>query len=1534
LMKRCYPYIGIVIAIIIVWLLLPSQVQAAKSVAISSTSGKPGSQLVLNGSGFTAGATGFIWFDTNNNNIKDEAEYQVSAGTSSTGTIPDTILTVPFIPQGVYSICIDIPSGDVIDAIKNFSVIPGLTLSPPSTFMENPVKVNITGGGFSASTPGVIWFDTDANKSVNLGELSLTITTTSSGDIPSGTLMDLPGFPPGKSYFIRADIPADGSVDTSASFSVASTTKSVTVTKYDAYGNITDTQTLSYLDMKNELPVQGDGNTRYYCEGPYFDTIDFDTLWDTAETGSNIDSRDFGQPQGTSVKDLCDLVGGASLGDTIAIKASDGLTKEFDYESVYNPPPELGKLVVCWYNKDFGGYVPDWGEGMRLLYFVEDQNPDGKLVFGNWDMHQTLPRSRWYYYNNQDPSSGGISVKYVYNIEIHEPKLVSCDSSGNAKHSFLPGETVYVKGNGLTANSSFKTWIQPEPVTLTAYDSLDVPTSTAYSFSPDADPSGNQETVTTDPNGNFAPTAIWNISQSSGSANKYDIVADNLSSGTTGSMDTGDFIDNPGFEGFNITPSGPTANFNADIRSGVVPLTVHFNDQSAGSPDSWSWDFQNDGSIDSTLQNPDYTYSTVGNFSVSLKVSNPSGSDEILKTNYIVTTNNTSGEYSDWDVNCDGVCNQLDVQEVQNHIGETGAPGWIRSDVNRDGVINILDVSAVAQHFDSNSGVPAVSSFSPTSAGLGSTVVISGTYFTGATSVKFGGTPAESFIVNSASQITAVVGSGSSGSVSVTTSGGTATKAGFTFVSDTMTPEPTITSFSPTSAGMGASITVFGTNLTGTTAISFGGIAAQSYIVNSVSQITAVVGSGSSGIVSVTTPGGTATKDGFAFIAAPTIASFSPTSAGTGTAITIYGTNFTGATSVKFGGTAAQSYSVTSSTVIASILGNGSSGSVTVTTPGGTATRSGFAYISSDDSGGTSTPAPTITSFSPASARTGDSVTIYGTNFSSVSSVSFGGIAASSYTVNSTAQITAVIGSGASGYVRVVAAGGTASMSGFTFTTSSNTNMSLSISPGSQTVSSGNTFDVSVLINTDNTISRGANLGLTFDSSILQCIGVEEGSFFKNWAQAHNCSTILFPNPDIDNTTGTVSMFSIAVMGQTGGGPSGSGVFCIFHMQPRAGISGQSLLTINNGKISNETGYVNTGITINNGQLTVTTAGPVPALTPSLTPIPVKPTGLVTNPPLTATPSLSPTPTLISEISQITPKSSSLIFNLKGLTDSLGTLMQDYQEQQTDPADQQFIARLDIRQGTRVLNKEGQSIESISLTRMSIPDNLKDDKNLIALFECSPDGCQFSQPVSLTIKYNSSLLSVGVAENNLALAYYDSQQGRWEYIDTLVDSENHVLTANLRHFSKYAIVVKAPSFISWNMFVLIIGPELAIGIIIVLYFIRRRRLQANLSTVASGQLVGLPPAPSLLLNAGDSVQDQAGLANIEKIETAMDSDPTEYQSIDIDNSNDCNEIVLTIDKDEAPNADKNPLKITLNKNPKLGSDSIVRIQIVKRKKKS
>ena len=320
---------------------------------------------------------------------------------------------------------------------------------------------------------------------------------------------------------------------------------------------------------------------------------------------------------------------------------------------------------------------------------------------------------------------------------------------------------------------------------------------------------------------------------------------------------------------------------------------------------------------------------------------------------------------------------------------------------------------------------PTITGFAPTNAGLGTTVTITGTNFTSATQVQFGGVNAASYTVVSATQINAVVGAGASGNVTVTTPGGTSNQAGFVFV-----PAPTVTSFTPTSEGLNNVVTIMGTNFTGATAVTFGGTPALSYTVISPTQINATVGIGASGNVAVTTIGGTGTMPGFTYLYfPPTITSFTPTSQGGGNLVTINGTNFVGVSAVSFGGVPATGITIISPTQITVNVGaSGASGIVSVTTPGGTATMGGFTYI----------PAPVITSFTPMSRGAGGTVTIVGNNFTGSTAVSFGGVPAMSFMVGSSTLITAVVGAGASGMVSVTSPNGTGTMAGFTFISAPN----------------------------------------------------------------------------------------------------------------------------------------------------------------------------------------------------------------------------------------------------------------------------------------------------------------------------------------------------------------------------------------------------------------------------------------------------------------------------------------------------------------
>lgn len=132
---------------------------------------------------------------------------------------------------------------------------------------------------------------------------------------------------------------------------------------------------------------------------------------------------------------------------------------------------------------------------------------------------------------------------------------------------------------------------------------------------------------------------------------------------------------------------------------GVKPLKVQFTDQSTGVPTEWAWDFNGDGVIDSTVQNPSYTYTTAGVYTVSLTVTYgglPPKTEK--KVDYIKVaealpnaafsatptfgpaaldvqfTDESTGSISswEWDVNGDGVVDYT----IQNPTHSYTAPGF------------------------------------------------------------------------------------------------------------------------------------------------------------------------------------------------------------------------------------------------------------------------------------------------------------------------------------------------------------------------------------------------------------------------------------------------------------------------------------------------------------------------------------------------------------------------------------------------------------------------------------------------------------------------------------------------------------------------------------------------------------------------------------------------------------------------------------------------------------------------------------------
>ncbi len=217
---------------------------------------------------------------------------------------------------------------------------------------------------------------------------------------------------------------------------------------------------------------------------------------------------------------------------------------------------------------------------------------------------------------------------------------------------------------------------------------------------------------------------------------------------------------------------------------------------------------------------------------------------------------------------------------------------------------------------------------------VGTTIELLGQGFTGTTGVSFGGVSA-TFHNVSDTYMTAVVPSGAkTGTVTVTTFTGSMNGNRAFLVT------PVITSI-PVSGVVGAAITITGVSLSQTTKVTIGGRPAAFTVVSD-TQVNATVPAGAKtgAKILVTTPGGVAASPS-TFAVVPVVKTFSPISGPVGTAVTITGTSFTGATGVTFGGVSATSYSVINDQQVDALVPAGAvTGKIAVTTPGGTGTSS------------------------------------------------------------------------------------------------------------------------------------------------------------------------------------------------------------------------------------------------------------------------------------------------------------------------------------------------------------------------------------------------------------------------------------------------------------------------------------------------------------------------------------------------------------------------------------------------------------------
>ena len=114
---------------------------------------------------------------------------------------------------------------------------------------------------------------------------------------------------------------------------------------------------------------------------------------------------------------------------------------------------------------------------------------------------------------------------------------------------------------------------------------------------------------------------------------------------------------------------------------------------------------------------------------------------------------------------------------------------------------------------------------------------------------------------------------------------------------------------------------------------------------------------------------------------------------------------------------------------------------------------------------------------------------------------------------------------------------------------------------------------------------------------------------------------------------------------------------------------------------------------------------------------------------------------------------------------------------------------LTIPEGTIALDEDGNPLEGLEAAVDESPPDPPEGSYIIELaYDFGPDGATFDPAITLEYTYDPAEIPEDVAEEDLVLAYYDEETGEWVELDCVVDTENNTITADVEHFTTFAII--------------------------------------------------------------------------------------------------------------------------------------------------
>ena len=265
-----------------------------------------------------------------------------------------------------------------------------------------------------------------------------------------------------------------------------------------------------------------------------------------------------------------------------------------------------------WDQSNFGAY-PNYKYGLYVVDVTSLYNRSGNTL-------------------EMTPNTGNSQALYPSTLAV-----IYSDPTATRKQIFINEECDELGVSESTYGTNVSEATSYVPFSSMTIDTANMTSATLHSFIGSAGP-GEGNLIFNDVS---VANGAWQGNADTASAEVFNVTSYLLANGnvaaiqgtTSGGMDT--------LQQFLVVEYKPTAvlpvaDFTANTTSGNAPLAVLFDPASStGTISTYAWDFDNNGIVDSTLQNPGYTYTTPGTYTVNLTVTGPGGSDSEVKIGYI-----------------------------------------------------------------------------------------------------------------------------------------------------------------------------------------------------------------------------------------------------------------------------------------------------------------------------------------------------------------------------------------------------------------------------------------------------------------------------------------------------------------------------------------------------------------------------------------------------------------------------------------------------------------------------------------------------------------------------------------------------------------------------------------------------------------------------------------------------------------------------------------------------------------------------------